>query len=59
MSFPDPADLSPGGGNDFDLGANGAAKRRKMAHDEEDYAQFAAGDLDADVAALLASQGKS
>lgn len=58
MSFPDPADLSPGGGNDFDFGANGASKRRKTSHDEDDYAQYAAGDLDADVAALLATQGK-
>lgn len=58
LSFPDPANLSPGGGNDFDFGTNGTAKRRKMAHGEEDYAQYAAGDLDADVAALLASQGK-
>ncbi|KAF7590457.1 hypothetical protein BBP40_002861 [Aspergillus hancockii] len=28
-------------------------KRRKVAHEEEDYAQFASGDLDADVAELL------
>jgi regulator of Ty1 transposition protein 103 len=28
-------------------------KRRKVAHEEEDYAQFAGGDLDADVAELL------
>lgn len=58
MTFPDPSNLSPGGDNDFDLSTNGAAKRRKTSHNEEDYAQFAAGDLDADVAALLASQGK-
>ncbi|KAJ5737980.1 hypothetical protein N7493_001135 [Penicillium malachiteum] len=51
-----PDDLSPGGGNDFDFGANGS-KRRKVAH-EEDYAQYAAGDLDADVAALIAQQAK-
>ncbi|KAE8350301.1 RNA polymerase II-binding domain-containing protein [Aspergillus coremiiformis] len=29
------------------------AKRRKVIHEEEDYAQFAGGDLDADVAELL------
>lgn len=58
ITFPDPSNLSPGGGNDFDLSTNGAAKRRKISHGEEDYAQFAGGDLDADVAALLASQGK-
>lgn len=58
MAFPDPSNLSPGGGNDFDFSTNGAAKRRKISHGEEDYAQFAGGDLDADVAALLASQGK-
>ncbi|KAL2870816.1 CTD-interacting domain-containing protein [Aspergillus lucknowensis] len=28
-------------------------KKRKVAHEEEDYAQFASGDLDADVAELL------
>jgi len=51
--------LSPSGGNDFDIGANeSAAKRRKTSHGEEDYAKFAGGDLDDDVAALLASQGK-
>lgn len=56
MSF-DPSNISPDGGNDFDLGANGsAAKRRKVAH-EEDYAQFAGGDLDADVAAMIAQEG--
>lgn len=58
MTFPDPSNLSPGGGNDFDLSGAGAAKRRKTSHSEEDYAQFAGGDLDADVAALLASHGK-
>lgn len=57
ISFPDPSDLSPGGGNDFDL-SNGAAKRRKVAHGEEDYAQFANEDLDADVAELIAQQGQ-
>lgn len=58
-AFPDPSNISPGGGNDFDLGANGSgAKRRKTTHDEEDYSQFAGGDLDDDVAALLASQEK-
>ena len=55
MSF-DPSNISPGGGNDFDLGANGSnTKRRKVAHEEE-YAQFAAGDLDADVAAMIAQE---
>lgn len=58
VSFPDPSSLSPGGGNDFDLSANGAAKRRKVAHGEEDYAQFANEDLDADVAELIAQQGR-
>ncbi|KAF9890898.1 hypothetical protein FE257_005474 [Aspergillus nanangensis] len=29
------------------------AKKRKVTHEEEDYAQFASGDLDADVAELL------
>lgn len=53
----DPSNGSPNGGNDFDLGPNGsAAKRRKMAH-EEDYAQFASGDLDAEVAAMIAQEG--
>ncbi|KAJ5168972.1 uncharacterized protein N7482_004566 [Penicillium canariense] len=53
----DPSNISPGGGNDFDLGANGAAaKRRKVAH-EEDYAQYAGGDLDADVAEMIAREG--
>lgn len=52
--LPDPSNISPGGDNDFDLGANGAgAKRRKTSHDE-DYSQFAAGELDADVAELIA-----
>ena len=32
-------------------------KRRKVSHGEEDYAQFAGGDLDADVAELLAQEG--
>lgn len=45
-------------GNDFDLAANGHAKRRKISHGEEEYAAFAGGDLDADVAELLANQGK-
>lgn len=58
MSF-DPSDISPGGENDFDLAATGgaAAKRRKVAH-EDDYAQFAGGDLDDDVAAIIAQEGK-
>lgn len=58
ISYPDSSSLSPGGGNDFDLSTNGAAKRRKVAHGEEDYAQFANEDLDADVAELIAEQGK-
>ncbi|THC92862.1 hypothetical protein EYZ11_007643 [Aspergillus tanneri] len=33
------------------------AKKRKVTHGEEDYAQFAAGDLDADVAELLKQEG--
>lgn len=33
------------------------AKKRKVAHTEEDYAAFASGDLDADVAELLAQEG--
>ncbi|CAG8288700.1 unnamed protein product [Penicillium nalgiovense] len=45
-------------GNDFNVAADGHAKRRKISHGEEDYAAFAAGELDADVADLLASQGK-
>lgn len=57
ISFPDPSSLSPGGGNDFDL-SNGAAKRRKVVHGEEDYARFANEDLDADVAELIAQQGE-
>ncbi|KAJ5513077.1 RNA polymerase II large subunit CTD [Penicillium fimorum] len=44
--------------NDFDITADGHAKRRKISHGEEDYAAFAGGDLDADVANLLASQDK-
>jgi regulator of Ty1 transposition protein 103 len=57
MEF-DPSSISPGGENDFDIGVNGAAaKRRKTAH-EEDYAEFAGGDLDADVAAMIAQEGK-
>jgi regulator of Ty1 transposition protein 103 len=52
------ATLPVGHGNDFDLSADGQAKRRKISHGEEDYTEFAGGDLDADVAALLASQGK-
>ncbi|OGE51563.1 hypothetical protein PENARI_c013G02683 [Penicillium arizonense] len=52
------ATLSLGQGNDFDLATNGQAKRRKISHGEEDYSEFAGGDLDADVAELLASQGK-
>ncbi|RJE25496.1 hypothetical protein PHISCL_02179 [Aspergillus sclerotialis] len=32
------------------------AKKRKVTHQEEDYAKFAGGDLDADVAELLAQE---
>ncbi|RAH58020.1 DUF618 domain protein [Aspergillus piperis CBS 112811] len=39
-------------------GSNGLhAKRRKVTHEEEDYARFAGGDLDADVAELLKQEG--
>ena len=39
-------------------GLNGAnPKRQKVTHGEEDYAQFAGGDLDADVAQLLEQEG--
>jgi regulator of Ty1 transposition protein 103 len=59
-ALPDLSNISPGGGNDFDLShANGTgAKRRKTTHSEEDYAPFAGGDLDADVAELLAQEGR-
>lgn len=40
-------------------GADANAKRRKVAHGEEDYAQFASGDLDADVAQLLEQEGNN
>ncbi|KAJ5836042.1 RNA polymerase II large subunit CTD [Penicillium robsamsonii] len=50
--------VSPGHDNNFDITTDGHAKRRKISHGEEDYAAFAGGDLDADVANLLASQGK-
>lgn len=57
--IPNPSTVSPGGGNDFDLSLNGVgAKRRKTAHEEEDYSQFAAGELDADVAELIAQEQK-
>ncbi|KAJ5549840.1 RNA polymerase II large subunit CTD [Penicillium sp. DV-2018c] len=42
----------------FEIAADGHAKRRKISHGEEEYAAFAGGDLDADVADLLANQGK-
>ncbi|KAK4870295.1 hypothetical protein LT330_005349 [Penicillium expansum] len=54
----DQSTISPDHGNDFDIASDGHAKRRKISHGEEDYAAFAAGDLDADVADLLATQGK-
>jgi regulator of Ty1 transposition protein 103 len=42
-----------------DDSANGLEpKRRKVTHEEEDYAQFAGGDLDADVAELLRQEGQ-
>ncbi|PYI03381.1 DUF618-domain-containing protein [Aspergillus sclerotiicarbonarius CBS 121057] len=49
------AGLPSVGLNDHQLdGSNGLhAKKRKVTHEEEDYAQFASGDLDADVAELL------
>ncbi|KAJ5189694.1 RNA polymerase II large subunit CTD [Penicillium cf. griseofulvum] len=50
--------VSPNHDNNFDITADGHAKRRKISHGEEDYAAFAGGELDADVADLLASQGK-
>lgn len=46
----------------YDGNTNGAdtnAKRRKVAHGEEDYAQFASGDLDADVAQLLEQESNN
>ncbi|KAJ5216974.1 hypothetical protein N7468_009982 [Penicillium chermesinum] len=52
-----PTAISPVGGNDFDFGSNGTgAKRRKLSHGEEDYAQYATGDLDADVADMIAQE---
>ncbi|KAJ6188822.1 hypothetical protein N7519_003730 [Penicillium mononematosum] len=53
-----PTTTSSSHGNDFNVAADGHAKRRKISHGEEDYAAFAAGELDADVADLLATQGK-
>ncbi|KKA22565.1 DUF618 domain protein [Rasamsonia emersonii CBS 393.64] len=42
-----------------DSSANGvSSKKRKVAHSEEDYAQFAGGDLDADVAELLKQESQ-
>lgn len=35
------------------------AKKRKVTHADEDYTQFASGDLDADVAELLAQEGNT
>lgn len=35
-----------------------SSKKRKVAHSEEDYAQFAGGDLDADVAELLKQESQ-
>lgn len=44
--------------NDAQFGdSNGMQpKKRKVTHEEEDYAKFASGDLDADVAELLAQE---
>ncbi|KAL1967353.1 hypothetical protein VTN77DRAFT_3399 [Rasamsonia byssochlamydoides] len=43
-----------------DSSANGvSSKKRKVTHGEEDYAQFAGGDLDADVAELLKQESQS
>ncbi|CAP98503.1 hypothetical protein E8E15_003551 [Penicillium rubens] len=54
-----PTTTSSSHGNDFNVAADGHAKRRKISHGEEDYAAFAAGELDADVADLLATQANS
>lgn len=44
----------------YDGSPNGAsAKKRKVEHGEEDYAQFAGGDLDADVAQLLEQESSN
>ncbi|KAI9367533.1 RNA polymerase II-binding domain-containing protein [Aspergillus egyptiacus] len=49
----------PTAGESHQQGMNGfQTKKRKVAHGEEDYAQFASGDLDADVAELL-NQGNN
>ena len=56
VSATGPSAVPPDHGNDFDI-ANGHAKRRKISHGEEDYAPFAGGDLDPDLAELL-NQGK-
>lgn len=44
----------------YDGSPNGAsAKKRKVEHGDEDYAQFAGGDLDADVAQLLEQESSN
>ncbi|ODM23155.1 hypothetical protein SI65_00744 [Aspergillus cristatus] len=64
-SMPLPGTGLPGistslGQHQFDGSPNGSnAKKRKVDHGEEDYAQFAGGDLDADVAQLLEQEGNA
>ncbi|KAL1997056.1 hypothetical protein VTN49DRAFT_7921 [Thermomyces lanuginosus] len=52
-SPPPAADNAPSNGV-----AGGSAKRRKVAHGDEEYAQYATGELDADVAELLKQEGE-
>lgn len=52
-SPPAPTDSSSNG-----VAAGGSAKRRKVAHGDEEYAQYATGELDADVAELLKQEGE-
>lgn len=62
-SVPLPGTELPGlstslGQHQYDGSPNGtSAKKRKVGHGEEEYAQFAGGDLDADVAHLLEQEG--
>ncbi|KAL3429176.1 RNA polymerase II-binding domain-containing protein [Aspergillus tetrazonus] len=53
MGQPSYGELQQGSMNGFQ------AKKRKVTHGEEDYAKFAGGDLDADVAELLNQEGHS
>ncbi|PYH40772.1 CTD-interacting domain-containing protein [Aspergillus saccharolyticus JOP 1030-1] len=48
------SDLAPA---TFDTSNGLLTKKRKVTHNDEDYAQFASGDLDADVAELLKQEG--